>query len=91
VCRRRALVTFPHTGPASVPAARADTIDDMKAFRADVEFRFAAESLEAASADIRRLVKASADVGFELKRVKVEPAPPDDDADEWTGYAPLDP
>ena len=63
----------------------------MNEFRADVEFRFAAESLEAASADIRRLVKASADVGFELKRAKVEPAPPDHDGGNWTSYAPLHP
>ena len=63
----------------------------MEKFRADAEFRFAAEGLEATSPDIRRLVKATAAVGFELKRVKVEPVPAgqDDDEDDWTSYGPL--
>jgi hypothetical protein len=63
----------------------------MVQLRADVEFRFVSESLEAAGTDIRRLLKAAADVGFDLKQVKVAPAPPDDEEGEWMGYAPLDP
>jgi hypothetical protein len=63
----------------------------MAEFRADVEFRFVSEDLDAASAEIRRLMKAAADVGFDLKRVKLAPAPPDADGGEWTSYAPLDP
>lgn len=63
----------------------------MEKFRADAEFRFAAEGLEAASTDIRRLVKAAAAVGFELERVKVEPvqAGHHEDEDDWTSYGPL--
>jgi hypothetical protein len=61
----------------------------MERFRADVEFRFAADSLDATSADIRRLVEATTAVGFELTRVKVEPVPAgDDDEDDWTSYGP---
>jgi hypothetical protein len=63
----------------------------MEKFRAEAEFRFAADSLDAASADIRRLVEASTAVGFELKRVKVEPVPAgiDEDEGDWTNYGPF--
>jgi hypothetical protein len=61
----------------------------MKTFRAEAEFLFAADSLEATSAEIRRLVEATAAVGFELKRVKVEPIPAGDDEDDWKNYGPL--
>jgi hypothetical protein len=59
-------------------------------FRADVEFHFSSDNLEATSADIRRLLKAAEDVGFDLKRVRVAPAPPDEDEGDWMSYGPLD-
>jgi hypothetical protein len=62
----------------------------MAQFRAEVEFQFSSESVEATSADIRRLLKAAGDVGFDLKRARVAPAPPDEDEGDWTSYAPLD-
>ena len=62
----------------------------MPRFSAEVEFRFECESQEAAGAALRRLSEAAEHVGFELKRGKVVPAPPDEDDDsEWTGYVPL--
>jgi len=62
----------------------------MPRFAAEVEFRFECESQEAAGAELRRLSEAAERVGFELKRGKVVPAPPDEDDDSaWTSYAPL--
>jgi hypothetical protein len=62
----------------------------MAQFRAEVEFHFSSESLEATSADMRRLLEAAGAVGFHLKRAKIDPAPPDEDEGDWTSYAPLD-
>jgi hypothetical protein len=60
-------------------------------FKADVVFSFEAESIEAAGAELRRLARAAATIGFELEEGRVEPRPPHAKGDEgWTGYGPLD-
>jgi hypothetical protein len=59
-------------------------------FRAEVVFRFEAESLETAGSDLRRLQQAARDAGFESMSARVEP----DEPEERTGgalYAPIDP
>ena len=63
----------------------------MARFIAEVSFRFASESVETAGADLRRLSAAAQDVGFDLVRGKVTPAPPDEDQDRsgLTYYGPL--
>ena len=61
----------------------------MPTFVAEVEFRFECESQEAAGAALRRLSEAAETVGFDLRRGKVVPAPPDEDDSGWTGYVPL--
>ena len=62
----------------------------MPRFTAELEFRFECESQEAAGAALRRLSEAAERVGFELRRGKVVPAPPDEDDDSgWTSYVPL--
>ena len=63
----------------------------MASFNAEVVFRFEAESIEAAGAELRRLARAAAAIGFELDAGRVEPRPPDAKGDEgWTGYGPRD-
>jgi hypothetical protein len=60
-------------------------------FNAEVVFRFEAESVEAAGAELRRLALAAATIGFELQEGRVEPRSPDaKEGEGWTGYAPLD-
>jgi hypothetical protein len=59
-------------------------------FRAEVVFRFEAESLETAGSDLRRLQQAARDAGFESMSARVEP----DEPEEHTGgtpYTPVDP
>jgi hypothetical protein len=63
----------------------------MPAFNAEVVFRFEAESIEAAGAELRRLAQAAQTVGFELRQGRVESR--SEDADEGDGppsYGPLD-
>jgi hypothetical protein len=63
----------------------------MLSFNAEVVFRFEAESLEAAGAELRRLALAGRTVGFELKRGRVEPRSTEaEEGDGWTGYGLLD-
>jgi hypothetical protein len=59
-------------------------------FVAHVEFRFAAASVEAGGKRLRELATAADNVGFEMIRGRVEPAPPSTDAAAggWTGYGP---
>jgi hypothetical protein len=45
----------------------------MPPFKANVEFHFTAESIEAAGAEIRRLAVAARAAGFELVEGRVEP------------------
>lgn len=59
----------------------------MPRFIAEVSFRFEAESLETAGAEISRLQQAAMAVGFELKRGRVTNAPPQDKGG-WTSYGP---
>jgi hypothetical protein len=63
----------------------------MARFIAEGSFRFESESVETAGADLRRLSAAAQDVGFDLVRGKVTPAPPDEDQDRSgpTYYVPL--
>ncbi len=64
----------------------------MEEFVAEVRFRFHAEDLVAAGAELRKLSEASASAGFELQTGKVMPAPADaGSGDGWTPYAPLPP
>jgi hypothetical protein len=58
----------------------------MPRFIAEVSFRFEAESLETAGAEIRRLQQVAVAAGFELERGRVTDAPPDDEGG-WTSYA----
>jgi hypothetical protein len=58
---------------------------------ANVTFRFRAESVAAAGGELRRLKEAAAEVGFDLRRGKVEPAKPEPSTREGTSYVPLDP
>lgn len=62
----------------------------LPAFIAHAEFRFEAESVEAAGRRVTDLAKAADTVGFEMKSGHVEPAPPgaDPDVSGWTGYGP---
>lgn len=60
----------------------------MPTFVAQVEFRFAANSVEAAGKGLRELAKAADSVGFEMKTGRVEGAPLSTGADTWTGYGP---
>jgi hypothetical protein len=54
------------------------------------EFRFEAESLDAAGHELRRLQTAAAAVGFDLRRGEVVPAPPEEEDDAGpTYYGPL--
>jgi len=64
----------------------------MATFIAEVSFRFESESIETQGAELRRLRDAAENIGFELVRGKVTPAPPDEDQDRSgpTSYAPLD-
>ena len=63
----------------------------MPRFAAEVSFRSEAESVEEAVAELRRRDRAASDVGFELLRGKLTPAPPEGEGDSgWTSYAPLD-
>jgi hypothetical protein len=59
-------------------------------FIAHTEFRFEADSVEAAGKRIIELAKAANTVGFDMKSGHVDPAPPDDDSDGtgWTGDGP---
>ena len=61
----------------------------MPRFLAEVEFTFEADSLEAVGAELRRLSKAASDAGFEMRRGKAGPAPPEEDDSGPTGYVPL--
>ena len=63
----------------------------MASFIVEVSFRFESESVERAAAELRRLSDATENVGFELVRGKVTPAPPDEDQDRRgpTYYVPL--
>lgn len=62
----------------------------MEDFELQGRFRFRAESLEAAGAEIRRLQEAAEQAGFEMSTGTVVPAPPDDEPEDgWTGYAPI--
>jgi hypothetical protein len=62
----------------------------MPTFLAEVELRFECDSQEAAGAALRRLSEAAQAAGFDLKRGRVVPAPPDEDDDSgWTDYVPL--
>jgi len=63
----------------------------MPSFNAEVVFRFEAESVEAAGAELKRLALAARTVGFELRRGRVEPrSTKAEEGDGWTGYGPLD-
>ena len=62
----------------------------MPPFNAEVVFRFEAESIEAAGAELRRLALAAQSVGFELERGRVEPGSTAEDDDGPTSYSPLD-
>jgi hypothetical protein len=59
-------------------------------FIAHVDFHFEAERVEDGGKKLRELAKAAERVGFEMKRGRVEPAPPDGPADRQagTGYGP---
>ena len=60
-------------------------------FIARVEFRFEADGVDAAGRRLHDLSTAAAAVGFEVKRGRVEPAPPKSDGGDdygWTGYGP---
>jgi hypothetical protein len=59
-------------------------------FRAEVVFRFEAESLEAAGSDLRRLQQAARDAGFESMSARVEPDEPEERIG-GTPYAPIGP
>lgn len=62
----------------------------MPRFVAEAELRFECESQEAVGAELRRLQEVVAGAGFELRRARVDPAPPDADDDSgWTNYVPL--
>jgi hypothetical protein len=62
-------------------------------FVAHVEFRFAAENVEAGGKRLRELATAADSVGFEMESGRVEAAPLSTDAEagEWTGYGPEEP
>jgi len=62
-------------------------------FRAEVVFRFEAESLETAGRELRRLQLLVRDAGFELKSARVEPNESDQGAGSGGGipYAPIEP
>jgi hypothetical protein len=62
----------------------------MPTFVAQVEFRFAAESVDACGKRLRELGTVAHSVGFEMKSGRVEAAPLNTDADAggWTGYGP---
>jgi hypothetical protein len=61
-------------------------------FRAKVDFRFEAESLETAGRDLRRLQQVARDAGFELISGRVDPDGSDErDRAGGTPYAPIDP
>lgn len=63
----------------------------MLPFNAEVVFRFEAESVEAAGAELRRLALAARTVGFELQRGRIEPRSTDAEASDGpTSYGPLD-
>ena len=47
----------------------------MVTFIAEVSFRFESESIETQGAELRRLRDAAENIGFELVRGKVTPAP----------------
>ncbi len=54
-------------------------------------FRFRAESLRTAGAEIRQLQDAAAQVGFELVGARIAPAPPPEPSTgSGTSYVPLD-
>jgi hypothetical protein len=60
---------------------------------AKVEFRFKAESLDAAGHKLRRLQAAASAAGFDLRRGEVVPAPREEENDAGPTYygAPLRP
>jgi hypothetical protein len=67
-------------------------------FDAEVWFRFDAESISAAGADLQRLKDAANGAGFELRGARVTPATPGESKAGWsekknggTSYVPLDP
>lgn len=62
----------------------------MPPFNARAEFRFEAESIEAAGAELRRLAVAARSAGFELVEGRVEASPPDEEDGSPTSYRPLD-
>jgi hypothetical protein len=63
----------------------------MPPFNAEAVFRFEAESVEAAGAELRRLAEAARTVGFELERGRVEPRRAGaEEADRPTSYGPPD-
>jgi hypothetical protein len=58
---------------------------------AQVTFRFRAESIAAAGAEIRRLKEAAEKVGFELAGARIEGAPTREPrTGKGTSYVPLD-
>lgn len=57
-------------------------------FVATAEFRFHAESIEAASAALRSLQETARREGIDLRRVTVLSATDDDQTSGWTGYGP---
>jgi hypothetical protein len=60
-------------------------------FLATVEFEFEDDGPDTVGARMRTLGRIARDVGFELKRGKVEPVADDDergDGSGWTQYAP---
>jgi hypothetical protein len=63
---------------------------ELPTFIAHTEFRFEAESVEAAGSRVTNVAKAADAVGFEQKSGRAEPALPgaDLDASGWTGYGP---
>jgi hypothetical protein len=64
----------------------------MPPFTAEVVFRFEAESVEAAGAELRRLAVTARLAGFELEQGRVGArSTGGDDDDRWTNYGPLDP
>lgn len=64
----------------------------MEEFVAEVRFRFRAEDLVAAGAELRKLSEASQSVGFKMQTGKVVPAPIDPGSEDGgTSYAPLIP
>jgi hypothetical protein len=59
----------------------------MPPFTAEAVFRFEAESVEAAGAELRRLALAARAVGFQIEQGRAEARSTDADEDDgWTNY-----